>query len=72
MSETLRQAAMRQFGFNPGEKRGPDGKWIKGGAAAKGVLKKVTGETGLRRQEKAAKKKRAAAVERRLDNPDRF
>lgn len=33
MGETLREAAERQFGFNPGQMRGPDGKWIHVGAA---------------------------------------
>lgn len=40
MGETLAQAAAREFGFDPAEKRGKDGKWTHVGGMIKGLVGK--------------------------------
>lgn len=78
MGETLRQAAERDFGFDPAEKRGPDGKWIGGGvsdALKKGAKRGARGVRLPRIGKKAAREADQAnkdARTRRLDDPGRL
>lgn len=56
MSETLGEFTARTFGFNPGEVRGPDGKWIHVGANhLDRAAERATEKAGAREKKAAAK-----------------
>lgn len=64
---TLREAAARQFGFNPSEKRGWGGKWIHAGDVARSLVGKE-GDEGARRLDAHQR----ASDDKHIEHPNRL